>query len=136
MTFLERSCKLTSKTCIRCHYYFHPSSLLLVRQSFTMCCCIGLYIFFSYRTLNYLLICALGSVQTTQNFVTVIVFFFFLKSVNRKPFLERTIFSTYQNFFKSNQTSGKFGGLQSFVRRQNPLLLDSSPTSGHLIPRT
>lgn len=77
----------------------------------------------------------LGSVQTTQNFVIVIVFFL-KKSVNRKPFLERTIFFTYQNFLKSNQTSGKFGGLQSFVRRQNPMLLDSSPTSGHLIPQT
>lgn len=93
--------------------------------------------FFSYRVLNYLLICALGSVQTTQNFVIVIVFFKKKKkSVNRKPFLEQTIFFTHQNFFKSNQTSRKFGGLQSFVRRQNPLLLDSYPTLGHLIPQT
>ena len=43
------------------------------------------------------------------------------------------------NFWKCHQTSKmlsrSFGGLQCFVRQQNPLLLDSHPLQGHLILR-
>ena len=64
------------------------------------------------------------------------------KSVNRKPFLVQTFFFffTYQNFLKRRQISKKpsrsFGGLQFFVRQQNPLFHDSYPSSGHLISLT
>ena len=49
----------------------------------------------------------------------------------------RTIFCTYQNFCKRNETSKipstSFGGCKNFVRRENPLFLDIHPTLGHQI---
>ena len=74
----------------------------------------------------------LGPVRTTRNFVC-----FAKKSVNAKPFLVRTIFCTYQNFCKRNETSKipstSFGGCKNFVRRENPLFLDIHPSLGHQI---
>ena len=60
-------------------------------------------------------------------------------SVNRKPFLVKTVF-----FFSAitrlsdavENMSRIFKGPQYFVTRQNPLLLDSYPLSGHVISRT
>ena len=49
----------------------------------------------------------------------------------------RTIFCTYQNFCKRNETSKipstSFGGCKNFVRRENPLFLDIHPSLGHQI---
>ena len=47
-------------------------------------------------------------------------------------------FSNFQNFLDCHQTSKMplrtyFGGIQFFARQQNPLILDSYPSSGHLI---
>ena len=69
-------------------------------------------------------------------------FFYNKKSVNRKPFLVRTIlFFKYQNFLRCVKTSKmplrKFlRPTIFFVRRQNLLFLHSYPSSGHLISRT
>ena len=61
-------------------------------------------------------------------------------SVNRRPFLVRTMFFHLPKLLSCHQTSKVpsriFGGLQSFVRRQNPLFLASYPSSRHLISRT
>ena len=69
----------------------------------------------------------IGPVRTTRNFVC-----FAKKSVNAKPFLVPTIFCTYQNFCKRNETSKvpstSFGGCKNFVRRENPLFLDIHPS--------
>ena len=48
--------------------------------------------FFSYRALNYMLISTLGSLQTTQNFVGVIVFF-------AKKICQQEATSSANNFF-------------------------------------
>ena len=87
---------------------------------------------------NLLLIVLKDPVRTMQNFV----FFYNKKSVNRKPFLVRTIlFFKYQNFLRCVKTSKmplrKFlRPTIFFVRRQNLLFLHSYPSSGHLISRT
>ena len=73
-----------------------------------------------------------GPVCTMQNFVCFTKIY-----VNRKAFLVHTIFSPFQNFLNCHQTSkmpwSLFGDLQFFVRQQNPLFLDSYPSSGHLV---
>ena len=87
---------------------------------------------------NLLLIVLKDPVRTMQNFV----FFYNKKSVNRKPFLVRTIlFFKYQNFLRCVKTSKmplrKFlRPTIFFVRRQNLLFLHSYPSSGRLISRT
>ena len=56
-----------------------------------------------------------------------------VSSANDVFHLPKLLMSCHQT---SKMPSRIFGGLQSFVRRQNPLFLASYPSSGHLISRT
>ena len=55
-----------------------------------------------------------------------------------RAFLVRTIFCTYQNFCKRNETSKirstNFGGCKNFVRRENHFFLDIHLSLGHWYP--
>ena len=78
----------------------------------------------------------LSHVHTSQNFCL-----FCKKLRQQKPVSSANdVFHRPKLLMSCHQTSKMpsriFGGLQSFVRRLNPLFLASYPSSGHLISRT
>lgn len=112
MTCPEQSCKLTSKTNtltiillfsslipIACNTIFHNVLLHSTVHVFQLQ---GLKLHVNVHSRLF---------SNYTKFCCCHCFFLQKISVIRKPFLVHAIFFTYQNFFKSHQTSRKSGGL-------------------------